>query len=275
MDKYFNNKWMLKEILLSHRDNTTWVYLTFEKKVKLRRPRTIMGIDINFNNVTYTIIDFNGKLVYMGAIPFNGLKRALSHKIIAERIQRKYSKKWKYVKGIREAIKKHGHRARNILVDSCHYVSKRIVGIAKEYNALIVLEDLNKLRNKANGSRRFNKKLSLRTYRRIQFFMHYKALMEGLNVVYVNPRGTSRTSPLGGKLTFIKYRWVKLSYGYIVTRDILASWNLALRGLIFLTRNEGSVVQWKPRKPPDQMQPQEGMKGKPVQVSIVPKISKI
>jgi len=91
--------------------------------------------------------------------------------------------------------------ARKILSDSCHYISRRIVEIAREYSALIVLEDLNKLRNRANGSRRFNKKLSLWTYRRIQSYIHYKTLMEGLPVIHVDPRNTSRTSPLGGELS--------------------------------------------------------------------------
>jgi len=126
-----------------------------------------MGVDVNFNNVTYTITDTDGKLVSMGTILFNGLMRALSHRIITEKIQRKYSKKWRYVKGIMEAIRRHGRRARSILLDSTHYVSRRIVEVAKEYNALIVLEDLNKLRTRANGSRRFNKKLTLWTYHRV------------------------------------------------------------------------------------------------------------
>ncbi len=265
LGKYFNNKWMLKEILLSYRDNTTWVYPTFKKKVKLRRSRTIMGVDINFNNITYTVIDFNDKLVYMGTIPFNGLRRALSHKIIAERIQRKYSKAWKYVRGIREAIKKHGRRARNVLIDSCHYVSKRIVEIAKEYSALIVLEDLNKLRNRVNGSRRFNKRLSLWTYRRIQSYIYYKMLIEELPVAYVDPRNTSKTSPVSNGLEFINYRWAKLSNEHIVTRDIIASWNLALRGLKLFTQDVGLSGSMEAPKAPEGDETPNPMKGKPVQ----------
>ncbi len=239
LDKYFNNTWELKEILVSYRCGEIWVYLTFEMEVKLRESRVIMGVDINFNNITYTMVDMNDELITMGTIPFNGLKRVLAHKVIAEKIQRKYPKKWRFVKGIREAIRRHGRRARDVLIDSCHYISKRMVEIAKEYNALIVLEDLNKLRNRANRGREFNKKLSLWTYRRIQSYIHYKALIEGLPVIYINPRGTSRTSPIGGKLTSINYRWVKLPNGHIVTRDIIASWNLALRGLNLLTRDVG------------------------------------
>ena len=275
LDKYFNNSWRLKEVLVSFRDNIIWVYFTFEKEVEVMRPKTIMGVDINFNNITYTIIDFSSKLVSMGTIPFNGLKRTLIHKIIAEKIQRKYPRKWRYVKGIREAIRRHGYRAKNILIDSCHYISRRIVEIAKEYNALIVLEDLNKLKNRVDGSREFNKRLTLWAYRRVQSYIYYKALIKGLPVVYASPRGTSSASPIGGKLIFINYRWVKLPNGHVVTRDIVASWNLALRGLNLYTRDVGLRGSVGALKAPDQMQTQEGMRGKPVQIPIVIKIPKI
>ena len=85
LDRYFNGAWKIKEIMVSYRENTVWVYLIFEKEVVLRKPRTIMDVDINFNNITYTIIDASSNLVSMGTIPFNGLKRALSHKIIVEK----------------------------------------------------------------------------------------------------------------------------------------------------------------------------------------------
>jgi hypothetical protein len=123
--------------------------------------------------------------------------------------------------------------------------------------------------------RRFNKKLSLWTYHRIQGYIRYKALIEGIRILYVNPRNTSKVSPRGGNLEFINYRWVKLPNGIITTRDVIASWNLALRGLNLLTQDEGLRGSVEALKAPDQMQPQEGMRGKPVQVSIVSKISKI
>ena len=270
LDKYFNSEWKLKEILVSYKDNDFWIYFTFEKEVELRKPKTIMGVDINFNNITYTIIDIHGNLVTIGVIPFNGLKRALTRKIIAEKIQRKYSRKWKFIKRVKEAIMRHGKRARNILIDSCHYISRKIVEIAKQYNALVVLENLNKLRTRANGSRGFNKKLSLWTYRRVQSYTRYKLLVNGLPVVFVNPRRTSKISPLGGELMFINYRWAKLPNGHFVIRDIVASWNLALKGLKFLTRDVGSRGFVETPKAPNQMQTQEGVKGKLVQVSKIP-----
>ena len=262
LDKYFNSEWELKEILICYRGGEVWVYFTFERDIALRKPKHVMGVDINFDNITYTILDTNGKLVSTATIPFNGLKRALNHRVISEKIQRKYPKNWRYVKGVREAIRKHGMRTRNTLIDSCHYISRRLVEIAEEYNAMIVLEDLSKLRNKANGSRRFNKKLSLWAYRRIQSHIHYKALIEELPIAYVDPRNTSKTSPIGGELEFINYKWVILPNGHVVTKDIIASWNIALRGLKFLTRDVGHRGSMDAPKAPNRMQTQEGMRGK-------------
>jgi len=271
IDMYFNSEWKLKEILVSYRDGEVWVYFTFEKEVMIRKPKAIMGIDINFNNITYTIVDMNGKPVSMGTIPFNGLKRTLAHRIIAEKMQKRYSKKWRYVKGVKEAIRKHGRRARNILTDSCHHIFKRLVEIAKEYNAMIVLEDLKKLRSRVNDSRRFNKRLSLWTYRRIQSYIHYKALLEGLPVAYIDPRDTSKISPIGGELVFINYRWVMLPSEHIITRDIVASWNLALRGLNLFTQDVGLRDSVGTLNAPEGDENPNPMKGKPVQTTKTPK----
>jgi len=274
LDKYLNDSWRLGEVLVSYRDGDVWVYLSFEKEVELRRPEHVIGVDVNFDNITFTVLDLNGSLVSMGVIPFNGLRRALRHKVITEKLQRKYFKRWRHVKGVKEAIKRHGRRARNILTDSCHYVSRRLVEVTKEHSALVVLEDLNKLRMCANGSRKFNKKLSLWAYRRLHSYIHYKALTEGLPVVYVDPRGTSKASPVEGELVFINYKWIKLPSGHVVTRDLVASWNLALRGLKLLTRDVGLRGCVEAPNAPNQMQPQEGMREKPVPVTKTPQVTK-
>ena len=51
LDKYFNGSWKLKEILVSYKYGTIWIYFTFEKEVVLKQPKTVMGIDINFNKL--------------------------------------------------------------------------------------------------------------------------------------------------------------------------------------------------------------------------------
>lgn len=237
------------------RNSEVWAYLTFEIEVVLREPKAVMGVDVSFNNVTHTIVNLDGNLVSMGTVLFDGLKRALAHKTISESIQKKYSRKWRYVKGIRESVRRHGERTRNIPTDSCHFLSRKVIDIAKEHSAsaLIVLENLNKLRKRTSSSRKFNKELSLWAYRRIQSYIAYKALIEGIQVLHADPRNTSKTSPIGGGLEFINYRWIKLPSGHSVTRDIIASWNLALRGLEVLTRYVGSGGSVDSPKAPNQI----------------------
>ena len=84
--RYLDGSWRLSEIQVSYRDGKIYVYLTFSKEVQLRESRALMGVDLNFNNVTFTIIDLNGDLVSMGVIPFRGLSRALHFKKLAEKL---------------------------------------------------------------------------------------------------------------------------------------------------------------------------------------------
>jgi len=79
----------------------------------------------------------------------------------------------------------------------------------------------------------------------VQACTEYKALLKGVRVVYVNPRGKSKRSPNGKPLVFINYRFAKLG-GTITTRDVVASWNLALREL---KQMRGSRVRWSPDSP--------------------------
>jgi putative transposase len=105
-------------VLVSYRDSKMLVYLTLSREVSLREPKTVMGVDINFSNITYTIIDLNGNLVSMGVVPFRGLRRALHLRKLAEGLQRRYPRSWRFLKWARRARSKWLRRARNILVDT-------------------------------------------------------------------------------------------------------------------------------------------------------------
>jgi len=229
LDKYLDGSWRLGEIQVGYRDGRIFIYLTFSKEVQLGEPKTIMGVDLNFNNITYTVVDLSGNLVSMGAIPFRGLSRALHFKKLAEELQKRCPKSWRFLRWAGRARARWLKRARNILLDSPHHVAKRLVEIAKGYSTVIALEDLKKLRGRANGGR-LSWELQLWCYRRVQGFVEYKALVEGIKVFYADPKGTSKTSPNGKPLAFINYRFVKLGDS-VTTRDVVASWNLALRGL--------------------------------------------
>jgi putative transposase len=259
LDKYLDGSWRPGEILVSCRNGKILVYITFHRDVKPMDSRAVVGVDINFNNVTYTVLDLSGNLITIGVIPFKGLERALHLKRLAEDLQRRYPKSWRFLKWVRGVRGRWLNKARNILVDSAHRLSKKLAKIAKEYRALIVFEDLDKLKENSNNNYKLSWEKSLWCYRRVQIFAEYKAAFHGIKAVYVNLFKTSRKSPNGKKLKFVNYRFVELG-GAVTSRDVVASWNIALRGLKKLKRVRGSRVLLSPDSPAD-----EGVRTNPMQ----------
>jgi putative transposase len=248
LDKYLNGSWRVGEMLVSYRDGKILVYITFHRDVKPTEFRAVMGVDINLSNITHTVIDLNGSLVSIGVIPFKGLGRALHLKKLAEELQKRCPRSWRFLKWVGRVRGRWLRRAKNILMDSAHKLSKRLAEIAKEYKALIVFEDLDKLKENSNNNHKLSWEKPLWCYRRMQMFAEHKAALHGIKTVYVNPAKTSRKSPNGKKLKFINYRYAILG-NVITSRDVVASWNIALRGLEKLKRMRGSRVKLSPDSP--------------------------
>jgi putative transposase len=259
LDKYLDGSWKPGEILVSYRYGRFYIYISFHRDVVPREPQTVMGVDLNFSNVTYTIVDLSGNLISIGAIPFRGLSRALHLKKLAEDLQRRYPRNWRFLKWARRVRARWLSRARSILVDAAHRVSKRLVELAREYSAVIVFEDLEKIGENGNGGKKLSWEKPMWCYRRIQEYTEYKTLLEGIRTIYVDPAGTSRKSPNGKKVKFINYRVIELG-DVITSRDVVASWNLALRGL---QRMRGSRVRWSPDSPRSEAMKTRAKRGNP------------
>jgi len=253
LDKYLDGSWRLGEVLVSYKHGRVSAYLTFSREVQLREPKAVMGVDLNFDNATCTIVDLNGNLITIYPSPYRGLKRALHFKKLAERLQKEHPRSWKYQRWIRRARAGWLRRAKSILMDSAHYLAKRLVKVAEEYEACIAFESLKKVKENNNHDE-LAWEVQLWCYRRIQEFVKYKALMRGLKTIPVSPRNTSRGSPNGKTLKFVDYKTVELG-GIVTSRDVIASWNIALRGLEKLRREHvegeerrmrGFRVTWSP-----------------------------
>jgi putative transposase len=255
LDKYLDGSWRLGEVLVSYRRGRVFAYLTFNREVHLKEPKAIMGVDLNFDNATCTIVDLNGNLITIYPLPYRGLRRALHLKKLAERLQREHPKSWRSQEWVRRARARWLRRARSILMDSAHYLAKRLVKIAEEHEACIAFEGLKKVRENGNHDEELAWEVQLWCYRRVQEFTKYKALMKGLKTIPVSPKNTSRKSPNGKTLKFLDYKTVELG-GIVTSRDAIASWNIALRGLEKLRqehvevkserRMRGFWVTWSP-----------------------------
>ena len=90
LQRFMAEGWRPKELLVSYRDDGFRVYVTLERKVGARRPRTVMGVDVNLDNVSYVVLDVDtGEIVTAGVIVFKGFRKALHLRKLAEGLQRR------------------------------------------------------------------------------------------------------------------------------------------------------------------------------------------
>lgn len=116
-----------------------------------------------------------------------------------------------------------------------HVISKRIVEIAAQYdNPVIVFENLTGLRNRAKGSKRFNRMLSSWAFRELLDFVEYKAARLNIPVIRADPRNTSKTCSRCGYASRHNRRKQGLFYchrcGFEHNADANAAINIAARG---------------------------------------------
>jgi putative transposase len=219
--------WSNYELVVKYDGKSFWVSIYFKRIVKPLEPRTVMAIDLNFDNVTLTVFTLDDKLIRLKRFK-TPLRKILTHKIWIERIQKRYPKSWRFIKGVRKAIERHGKRIKNISWDYAHKTGNTIAKLALKHNSVIILEDLEKLRENNKKDKEFNKKLGLWFYRRIQFCIEYEAMERNLRVAKIDPRGTSSKCPrCSGKLVEDGYRVLRCrKCGFIGDRDVTATINI-------------------------------------------------
>jgi putative transposase len=199
--------------------NETKVVIPFKKEVDMTNPKDWIAIDVNESNITAVssnphILRIDHDLRTVHTTYFEIRKRI--HKLSKEK-----------PKTARRLLEKYSDRERKKTRDLCHKISRQIVDFAKQNGFGIVLEDLKGIRQRIKYGRKLNRRLHSWNFRRLQFYVDYKARLEGLPVVYVNPRGTSSTCPIcGGRLVPNGHRRARCGCGYENDRDITACLNL-------------------------------------------------
>jgi putative transposase len=127
---------------------------------------------------------------------------------------------------------KYKGRERRKVEDIYHKLANQIVDEAKGLKAsTIVLEELANIRRRIRRSKAINGRLNRWSFRKLQEIIEYKAKLAGLNVTYVNAKGTSILCPIcGGRLSPNGYRQMKCKKcGLKQDRDIIAVRNLLHR----------------------------------------------
>jgi len=217
-----------------------------EKEVPVKLVGDILGLDVNYANLTLS----DGT-----RIPVKGFIRALAFKARAETVQQRYPKKWRHVKGIKQAISRFGARAKNTIKDTINQLAVQVVRMASQKNSALAIEDLRRLnQNFKDFSRNQRIRLHLWAYKKLLETIEFKAKIEGIPIVKVNPRRTSSKCPIcQSKLKSNGYRRLRCpSCGFEGDRDYIAALNLKMKAF------SGGLDSPQPDVNPN------GMKGKPL-----------
>ena len=100
----------------------------------------------------------------------------------------------KRTRGSKKLLKRLSGRERTTASIINHTISKQIVQIAKEENKGIALEDLKGIRfSSLKKGKNFRTRVGKWSFNQLRQYISYKAILNGVQVVLVNPRYTSKT----------------------------------------------------------------------------------
>jgi len=239
-------KWKIAEAKLVKRVKDWYLFLTFRKKGKTKKKGSTEGTnkEEEFKPTGLIAVDINQDFITVGndkavvEIPTR-LDDAYHFVLEAQKLQKKYPYKWRYLKHILNRIAHFYRRERNILMDFAKKVGKWVVEIAFLLKAnVVVLEKLKKMIKRVNDLKKnYRLKLYLMQYSRIQKWIEWQAKKHGLKVLYVSPSYSSTTCPkCGAKMRESGYRTLRCTKcGFEEHRDYIAVLNLYGRGLLHLS----------------------------------------
>lgn len=100
----------------------------------------------------------------------------------------------KRTRGSKKLLKRLSGRERTTASIINHTIAKQIVQIAKEENKGIALEDLKGIRfSSLKKGKKFRTRVGKWSFNQLRQYISYKAILNGVQVVLVNPRYTSKT----------------------------------------------------------------------------------
>ena len=205
------------------------ICIAFSKEIALIHPKGLIGIDRNLDNVTTATLD--NKIVRYNLSEATRIKA--TYRLVKSHFKRND------VRIRRRIFGKFGRKQQNRVNQRLHLVSKQIVSEAKASNQSIVMEDLKgirKLYRKGNGQgANYRSRLNSWSFYELQRQIEYKAMWEGVPVVYVNPQKTSSVCAIcGSPISECTERKVYCQKcNRLMDRDENAALNIVQRGLRF------------------------------------------
>jgi len=201
-----------------------FVSITVSEKPVIE-PIQWLGVDLNATGHCAVVAnETTGKVLKLG-------KKANHVHLKYKNSRKKLQEQGRY-----KQVKKIKNRESRIVRDLNHKISRRIIDEAVKQNAGIVLEDLEGIRKTKKQARSFRYALNSWSFYRLRLFIEYKAKLQGIPVVKIDPRYTSQQCSRCGLLGERTGKKFKCSCGNVEHADVNAAFVIALRhqGMIHL-----------------------------------------
>ncbi len=202
--------------------NKEWVFVSVtipeKKEIKVKN---LLGIDRNTKgHIAVLANPKSGEVIKLG-------KEALHIHNKYKQIRRELQSKGKYKK-----VKSIKDRESRLVRNLNHQVSKAIIDIAKKSKCGIKLEDLKGIRDNRKHAKSFNYNLHSWSFYQLEQFIKYKAKLEGIPLIYVEAKNTSkecsRCGDIGVRLGK-KFECLNQKCGHVDHADANAGFNIAKR----------------------------------------------
>jgi IS605 OrfB family transposase len=205
---------------LSCRNGNFFLNITIVKPALVRKPKTVIGIDLGIKNIAVTS---TGRFFSAGFL--NDIRRQFR--------ERRASIQKKGTRSAHKLLQRMGGLENRISNWMLHNISRQIVKEALEKNAdVIAFERLTDIRHKANGWRKDQRAgVNLWAFARLQRYVQYKALEVGIDTVFVEAKFTSQRCSKCGHIAPSNRNglsFVCKHCNYSLNADLNASKNIAL-----------------------------------------------
>jgi IS605 OrfB family transposase len=211
--------------------NGEWyAHFVLKKEIELIEPETVIGVDLGEWNIATTVAVSKQNSKPMKGKFWSGARiREIRGKYA--HLRRNLQRKKRL-----DLVRKIGRKEERIVNQQLHIIANEIVAHAKQFEKpVIAMEKLDGIRENMNSSAKLNRRLHAWSFRKLQQYIEYKANLEGIPVVYVNPKNSSKSCHRCGHVARTKSREFRCSKcGLVYNRDLNAAINLAhalMRGM--------------------------------------------
>ena len=230
IEEAFRGEWQITTVEMVKRDGEWYAHFVLERTVEVfDKPETIIAIDRGEHNLAVAVaISVNNPDKPMKGQFWRGEEikriRGLYGHIRRRLLKKKLLKKVKELKG----------KEKRKVSQQLHIIANQIIAYAKQFpKPVIVMEDLTGIRDNFHKPREPNRRFHSTPFRKLQAYIEYRALLEGIDVVYLGKklvRNTSKTCHRCGHVAQVKgriYKCPKCRMKY--DRDLNACINIARR----------------------------------------------